>query len=387
MAGLYIHIPFCESRCIYCGFYSTTLAEMKAQYVEAVCREMEMRGSIPGIGGKEGFENLETVYLGGGTPSQLSPALLQRFFDCLSQHADLSSMREITMECNPDDLTDEYVEALRQLPVNRVSMGAQTFSDDRLRFLHRRHTARQVTEAVERLRRIGIRNISIDLMFGFPGETLADWEEDIRQALALQVEHISAYSLMYEEGTALHRMLQQGKISETDEDTYLKMYETLIDRLTAADFEHYEISNFARRTEEAGNFRSKHNSSYWNGTPYIGLGAAAHSYDIDNRWWNVSDVREYIRRISEGGDAVEEREVLDSGTRYDDMVMTALRTADGLRVDAVEERFGTAMKDHLMRNAQPHLEAGRLQLSDGTLSLTRQGLFVSDSIMSDLMYV
>ena len=386
MAGLYIHIPFCESRCIYCGFYSTTLAEMKAQYVEAVCREMEMSGSMPGIGGKEGFENLETVYLGGGTPSQLSPALLQRLFECLSQHTDLSSVREITMECNPD-LTDEYVEALRQLPINRVSMGAQTFSDDRLRFLHRRHTARQVTEAVERLRRIGIRNISIDLMFGFPGETLADWEEDIRQALALQVEHISAYSLMYEEGTALHRMLQQGKISETDEDTYLKMYETLIDRLTAADFEHYEISNFARRTEKAGNFRSKHNSSYWNGTPYIGLGAAAHSYDIDSRWWNVSDVREYVRRISEGRDAVEEREVLDSATRYDDMVMTALRTADGLRVDAVEERFGTAMKDYLMRNAQPHLVAGRLQLADGTLSLTRQGFFVSDSIMSDLMYV
>lgn len=374
MAGLYIHIPFCESRCIYCGFYSTTLAQLKELYVEAVCKEVSNALRF-----KNTFGNFSTVYLGGGTPSQLSPALLHRLFEHLKIGGEANSKRlEITMECNPDDLTDDYAAALRDLPVNRISMGAQTFSDDRLRFLHRRHTSRQVSEAVERLRHVGIDNISIDLMFGFPGETLSDWEADIHQALALQVEHISAYSLMFEEGTPLYALREQGKVKEADEELSLKMYETLIDRLTAAGYEHYEISNFARP-----GFHSRHNSSYWDGTPYIGLGAAAHSYDIDSRWWNVSNVREYIRRVQHDESPIEETEVLNDETRYNDAVMTALRTREGLPL----ERLSESQRQYLLSQARTHLERQLITMEDNHLRLTRQGLFVSDMVMSDLMMV
>ena len=374
MAGLYIHIPFCESRCIYCGFYSTTLAQLKEQYVEAVCKEASNTLHL-----KSTFGNFSTVYLGGGTPSQLPPALLHRLFEHLEIGDEANSKElEITMECNPDDLTDDYAAALRDLPVNRISMGAQTFSDDRIRFLHRRHTSRQVSEAVERLRHIGIDNISIDLMFGFPGETLCDWEADIQQALTLQVEHISAYSLMFEEGTPLYALREQGKVKEVDEELSLKMYETLIDRLTAAGYEHYEISNFARP-----GFHSRHNSSYWDGTPYIGLGAAAHSYDIDSRWWNISNVREYIRRVQHDESPIEETEVLNDETRYNDAVMTALRTREGLPL----ERLSESQRQYLLSQARPHLERQLITMEDNHLRLTRQGLFVSDMVMSDLMMV
>ena len=387
MAGLYIHIPFCQSRCIYCGFYSTTLMELKEAYVEAVCKETL---PCPPREGVKSFGEISTVYLGGGTPSQLSPALLHRLFCHLEESQIIPRLigrgkgegLEIAMECNPDDLTDEYVTVLSNLPINRISMGAQTFSDERLRFLHRRHQARQVDEAVERLRKAGFQNISIDLMFGFPGETLEDWEADIEETLKLQVEHISAYSLMFEEGTRLYKLREEGKVKETDEELYLKMYETLIDRLTAAGYEHYEISNFARP-----GFRSRHNSSYWDGTPYLGLGAAAHSYDIDSRWWNISDVREYIRRIQQGESPIEEKEILSKTTRYDDAVMTALRTSRGLYLKDVETSFGQELKEYLMTNALPHLQEGRLTMENNYLRLTRKGLFVSDSVMSDLMYV
>ena len=388
MAGLYIHIPFCQSRCIYCGFYSTTLTELKEAYVEAVCNET--LHCPPYREGIKSFGEISTVYLGGGTPSQLSPALLHRLFCHLEESQIIPRLigrgkgegLEITMECNPDDLTDEYVTVLSNLPINRISMGAQTFSDERLHFLHRRHQARQVNEAVERLRKAGFQNISIDLMFGFPGETLEDWEADIEETLKLQVEHISAYSLMFEEGTRLYKLREEGKVKETDEELYLKMYETLIDRLTAAGYEHYEISNFARP-----GFRSRHNSSYWDGTPYLGLGAAAHSYDIDSRWWNISDVREYIRRIQQGESPIEEKEILSKTTRYDDAVMTALRTSRGLYLKDVETSFGQELKEYLMTNALPHLQEGRLTMENNYLRLTRKGLFVSDSVMSDLMYV
>jgi len=380
MAGLYVHIPFCKSRCIYCGFYSTTLSQLTEEYVEALCMEISNigKGTWPMILPKD----IKTIYLGGGTPSQLSPALLEKLFGTLEQVCGSLSSMEVTMECNPDDLTTDYIDSLSRLPVNRISMGAQTFSDERLQFLHRRHNSEQVIEAVKRLRDIGIRNISIDLMFGFPGETLDDWEADIQQALQLQVEHISAYSLMFEEGTVLYQLLEEGKVKEINEELSLNMYLTLINRLTEAGYEHYEISNFARP-----GFRSKHNSSYWDGTPYLGLGAAAHSYDIDTRWWNISDVREYIRRIQHGESPVEEREILSNTTRYDDTVMTALRTCQGISIEKVEKLFGSKMKDYLLDNAAPHLLANRLMIDNGRIRLTRQGLYVSDSVMADLMFV
>lgn len=225
-------------------FYSTTSLKLRDDYVDALCREMQMRPSKVALGNDE---PIETIYLGGGTPSQLNGSQLNQIFSAIRKNYTLTENIEITMECNPDDVTGDFCETLKQLPVNRISMGAQTFSNERLRFLHRRHNAREVDEAITRLRNIGIRNISIDLMFGFPEESLSQWVSDIRHAIQLDVEHISAYSLMYEEGTPLYRLLEQEKIREIDEETSRRMYETLIDLLTGAGYEHYEISNFAVR--------------------------------------------------------------------------------------------------------------------------------------------
>lgn len=371
MAGLYIHIPFCESRCIYCGFYSTTRTGLRRRYADALCREMEMRRrEMPGPP--------DTIYLGGGTPSTLGGELLGRVFDYIYKVYDPCE-GEITLECNPDDVTDDFCHALARLPVNRVSMGAQTFSDARLRFLHRRHSAPEVVTAVERLRRADIRNISLDLMFGFPGETPADWQADIDNALQLHPEHLSAYSLMYEEGTPLHRMLTRGEVEEIDEDVSLHMYDMLIDRLTAAGYEHYEISNFA-----LPGHRSRHNSSYWHGVPYVGLGASAHSYSGTTRSWNVDNLQAYLEAI-EAGRLPSESEKLDLTTRYNDLITTALRTREGIALDAMRAEFGPALYGYMMRQAQSQLALGLLQTDGRSLSLTRKGLYVSDAVMVELI--
>jgi oxygen-independent coproporphyrinogen-3 oxidase len=285
---------------------------------------------------------------------------------------------EVTIEMNPDDVTPAWADVLPRLGVNRVSMGAQTFNDERLRFLHRRHTARQVPEAVKILRNAGIRNISIDLMYGFPSETLDDWQRDIDSALALNVEHISAYCLMIEEGTPLWRLkMKDEKLKMPDEELERLMYEVLIDKLTAAGYEHYEISNFAKP-----GYRSHHNSSYWQDVPYIGLGAAAHSYDLKYRSYNVADIQQYIETI-EHGELPSEQEVIDEDTHYNDRITVALRTSDGLDLTTISDRH----RRYCMKEAQRFIDDGLLQLSDNRLSLTRKGLFVSDYIMSSLIMV
>lgn len=363
MSGIYIHIPFCASRCIYCGFYSTTGLELRQKYVDVVCKEMTMR---------EVSSPIETIYFGGGTPSQLTPKQLRQLFLYINK-VYAPHVTEVTIEMNPDDVTPEYAETLSQLGVNRVSMGAQTFNDERLRFLRRRHSSSQVYDAVRILREAGICNISIDLMYGFPGETLDDFRRDIDAALALDVEHISAYCLMIEEGTALHRM----GVEAADEETERAMYEMLIDCLTAAGYEHYEISNFARP-----GYRSRHNSSYWNDTPYIGLGAAAHSYDGHCRSWNVADIRAYIAAI-ERGELPTECEELDADTKYNDRIATALRTRDGLNLGELDERH----RQYCLTEAQRFIADGLLEIVDNSLRFTRCGLFVSNMVMSELMLV
>jgi len=372
--GLYIHIPFCRSRCAYCGFYSSTLTSLRSIYIDALCREMELRRDY--LKG-----NTATIYIGGGTPSQLNAADIKRLFLYIYKVYDVTPDAEVTMECNPDDVTEDFVAMLKDTPVTRVSMGAQTFNDTRLSFLHRRHTAAEVDEAVKRLRKAGITNISIDLMFSFPDETIDEWNSDISHALALQPEHLSAYSLMYEPDTSLWRMLQRGEIAEVSDELSLAMYETLINRMTAAGYEHYEISNFARP-----GMRSRHNSSYWHQTPYIGIGAAAHSFDIKSRQWNVADLRRYIDSIAHGIVPME-REQLDIDTRFNDIVTTALRTSDGISLIRLRETLGEKYGDLLLKSAKPQISGGFMTLQADHLSLTRKGLFISDTIMSDLMIV
>lgn len=373
MAGIYIHIPFCASRCIYCGFFSTTLHKWQEDYVDAIIRELSLRHDY--LSG----EPVETIYLGGGTPSQLSPELLQHLLNAihtLPPGGLEGSLTELTIECNPDDITPEFATLLYNMGINRVSMGVQTFSDHRLQFLRRRHTAHQALSAVSILRQAGIKNISIDLMFGFPDETMEDWQRDIEEALSLDVEHISAYSLMYEEGTPLYAMLERGEINEIDEELSRRMYYHLIDRLTHAGYEHYEISNFSKP-----GFRSRHNSSYWNETHYLGLGAGAHSYDGKSRQWNVCDVKEYIEKIS-AGIIPAEIELIDEQIRYNDLITTALRTRDGISINNCPNA------EFLLRNAQQFIDNQLLALTpDNHLHLTREGLYVSDDIMAELMWV
>lgn len=399
MAGIYIHIPFCESRCIYCGFYSTTSLSLRETYVESLCHEMEMRP--PSLTFNKG-ELINTIYLGGGTPSQLSVSQLQRIFDALYKnygeafpHAEKWDDMEITMECNPDDLTEEYCQQLRQLPINRISMGAQTFSDGRLQFLHRRHRSHQVVQAIERLRDININNISIDLMFGFPGETLQEWEDDITKALALHVEHLSAYSLMYEEGTRLYQLLHNKQVEEIDEEVSLEMYKTLMDKMALAGYEHYEISNFC-----LPGFHSRHNSSYWKEMPYIGLGAAAHSYQRKHlekkekdasqltvaRSWNTANLETYISSIRKG-ERPFESELLDLDTRYNDLITTALRTRDGINIQKLREEFGNNYAKNFVHEAAEKMNRGLMEREDEHIRLTRAGLYISDDIMSDFMQV
>lgn len=375
MAGIYIHIPFCKRRCIYCDFFSTTQSEKKSAYVRALCRELEMRQDY--VGGEE----IETIYLGGGTPSQLTEEELKAIFSSIYHIYKVKTNAEITLEANPDDLTPEYVAMLRRLPINRISMGIQTFQEETLKLLHRRHTATQAIEAFRRCREVGFQNISIDLMYGLPGETLETWKEDLRQAINLRPEHISAYHLIYEEDTALWRLREQHQVEEADEDLSVSLFETLIDHLTEAGYQHYEISNFC-----LSGMHSRHNSSYWTGKKYLGCGPSAHSFNGFSRQWNVASLEGYIKGVEEG-ELDYEVEELDLYTRYNDFVLTSIRTCWGMSLSKLRSEFGEELYRYCMRMAKPHEDQGVLENREGVLRLTRKGIFVSDGIMSDLMWV
>ncbi len=376
MAGVYVHIPFCASRCSYCDFYSTLLmSEVGERYVEAVVAEARLRRSeLRG-------EPVRTLYLGGGTPSQLPVALLSRMVEGLQQFLPLTSVDEFTIEANPDDVTPEWCDAVRSMGINRVSMGVQSFQDPILRLVGRRHTALQAVSAVEILRRAGIGNVSIDLIFGLPGQTLDSWAASVRQAVELMPQHISAYGLTYEKGTRLWHQREQGEVTEVPEEQCLEMYCMLLDMLQDAGYEHYEISNFA-----LPGYRSRHNSSYWNDTPYLGLGAAAHSYDGSVRRSNPCDVKEYMERIASGRVACQE-EVMTRWERYDERVMLGLRTSDGVDADRLWQDFGDQAWQHFSREAGKHMSSGNLMLVGGDrYVLTRDGIMLSDSIIRDLMW-
>ena len=375
MAGIYLHIPFCKTRCIYCDFYSTTRSELKSRYVQALCRELEMRKEY--LKG----ENIETVYFGGGTPSQLEEGDFRQLFETIQKCYGMESCREITLEANPDDLSKEYLQMLSTLPFNRLSMGIQTFDDTTLKLLKRRHDARTAIEAVGRCRQAGFSNISIDLIYGLPGETKERWESDLRQAIDLNVEHISAYHLIYEEDTPIYKMLKQHQVSEVDEDSSLEFFTLLIERLQKAGFEHYEISNFCR----PGKY-SRHNTSYWKGIPYLGCGPSAHSFDGMTREWNVSSIDLYIKGIEENRRAFE-IEQLDQATRYNEFIITTIRTVWGTPIEKLKQTFGNELWEYCRKMAAPYLENGKLEEHEGALRLTREGIFISDSIMSDLLWV
>lgn len=376
MAGIYIHIPFCASRCSYCDFYSTLqLHEAGAPYVEALLAEAGLRcGELRG-------ESVVTLYMGGGTPSQLPLPLLSRLIRGLREVIDLSHVEEFTIEANPDDVTPHWCEVIKSLGINRVSMGVQSFEDDILKLIGRRHDARQVIDAVKCLHDHGIDNISIDLIYGLPGQTVESWTRSVEQAIALRPRHLSAYGLTYEEGTRLWHQRERGEVVEVPEDQCLMMYSILVDRLCAAGYEHYEISNFAMP-----GYHSRHNSSYWQDIPYLGLGAAAHSYDGRVRRSNPCDLRRYMSTVMAGKTACEV-EQLTQWERYDERVMLGLRTSRGVDAERLREDFGDEAWRHFIREAQRHIDAGNLsRIGEKQYVLTSKGIMLSDSVMRDLMW-
>lgn len=375
MAGIYIHVPFCKTRCIYCDFYTRTDISPKNDYVSAVCKELELRKDY--IDG----EPVKTIYFGGGTPSQLSSSDFVRIFEAIQENFHVEPDAEITMEANPDDLSDKYLESVRNLPFNRLSIGIQSFNDKELQFLKRRHSAKRAEEVVLYCKSLGYDNISIDLMYGLPEQTMEIWEQNLKTAISLDVQHISSYHLIYEQGTRLYRMFKMGDVKAVDEDLSVEMFSCMMDRLSDAGFEHYEISNFAKN-----GLYSKHNSSYWLGKKYLGLGPAAHSYDGLNRAWNIASISKYIEGVNNGQPHLE-IEFLDKNTKYNDFILTGLRTKWGVNLGELEKLFGSQLKRYCLNNADKYITRGYVSNENDILKLTREGIFISDGIMSHLMWI
>lgn len=369
MAGIYVHIPFCASRCAYCDFFSTTQLEKRKAYVQALIREMDLRSHyLPS-------NKIKTIYLGGGTPSQLTNKQIQQLLYAIRSHFIEDSETEITLEANPGDLTKERLIDLRSMGINRLSIGIQSFDDSKLRLIGRRHTAEEARDVVRAAKNVGFDNCSIDLIYGLPGQSLDQWKEEVHQALALNVDHISAYCLSYEEGTKLTKMRNNGSIFEVDEDVENEMYDYLVNTLKINGFEKYEVSNFAR-----DNKYSQHNSSYWNDTPYLGLGAGAHSYDGQSRQWNVSSLSDYLLGI-EKGEGYFEREELTDTDRYNEKIMLSLRTSAGLALNLLTEDEAAYVRSQLT----PYINNGCVCVQDGRVVVSLQGTHILNRIIEDLM--
>ena len=361
MAGIYIHIPFCKSRCKYCDFFSTTHLQKQAQYVEALLAEWQIRQH-------QLSEPIHTIYIGGGTPSTLDTAALARILQAILSTCTDHRPHEITIEANPGDITLEKAQAWRAMGINRLSIGIQSFQDHLLQLIGRRHNANQAIQAVQLAQAAGFDNISIDLMYALPDQTMQMWQHDVQQALSLGVQHISTYGLIYEEGTVLTTLLEHGQIEAVDEDTEMLMYDYLVEQLTANGFLHYEVSNFA-----LPNRHSRHNSSYWNHTPYIGLGAGAHSYDGLHRQWNISDLDVYIQRAL-AHDLQPEIETLTPEQKHTERIMLGLRTCQGVPKDMIN-----------ISKALPYLQQGLLRENGNNILATTQGYHILNRIIEDLI--
>ena len=365
---IYLHIPYCHRKCVYCAFYSVVTASDKQAYVDALCRELVMRRH-------EAEHPVHTIYFGGGTPTVLSVGQLGQVVDALREHYDLSELEEVTVEANPEDLTLDYLKGLRSLDFfNRISIGVQSFRDSDLKMLNRRHDAAQAVDAVNNTHAAGFDNISIDLIYGLPQQSLSEWQENLAIAARLPVMHLSAYSLTVENDTMLAMQIEQGRVSMPSEEDVVAQYGTLVDWAEENGFVQYEISNFCRP-----GMQSRHNSRYWNRTPYLGVGAAAHSFDGQHRRWNVADASQYVASVMAGHIAHEEEE-LGLKDAYNEYVMTSLRTVNGIDKSMVFEPF----KSRLERDVRRFVDNGLLIETPTHYRPTPQGLLHADGMASEL---
>lgn len=372
MSGIYIHIPFCASRCIYCDFYSTTIRGKAHEYVDAILKEYEERSDF-----LPSEEPLRTIYIGGGTPSQLPITELKRLIDFFNN----KDVKEFTIEANPEDICEEWAKAVGQYPNIRISIGVQSLNDNELRIINRRHNSKKPLEAVKFLREAGIKNISVDLMYGLPTQSLETWEESINGIIALNPEHISAYCLSVEEESPLRKLIEKGELSPADEDLCLEMAELLRKKLKEAGYIQYEISNYSKP-----GFESKHNSSYWDGTPYLGLGPGAHSYDGKyHRRWNIGDLNSYLN-----GERKEDGETLSDKDIFNETIMLGLRTNKGVSASLFENidnycnYKGDRKKNNYKKAIEGFISRGLLTKKGNNLILSESGLALADEVMREL---
>jgi len=372
MAGLYIHIPFCRQKCHYCNFFSLASRKNQPQLIASILQEMELQQAYPG------GEPLKTIYFGGGTPSLFSPETIENLIQKANDIFGIENNAEITLEANPDDINNGWLAGLRKTSVNRLSIGIQSFFDEDLVYLHRAHNAAEAINAVKSAQEFGFQNLSIDLIYGIP--TLDDerWIENINKALALEVSHISAYALTVEPGTALDLFIRKGKYQNVDDEKAARQFTILMERLAQNNFVHYEISNFC--TE--GNF-SKHNTSYWSGKKYLGIGPSAHSFNGISRQWNVSNISEYIKSINLGI-IPSEKEILTKIQKFNEYLMTSLRTIWGTDLEKIETVFGKEFHDYTLNEIQPSIVKKLAFIANNKIRLTSAGKFFADRIASEM---
>ncbi len=372
MAGIYIHIPFCKQACHYCDFHFSTTLKHKDAMIEALLRELKIRKDYLSS------ENIETIYFGGGTPSLLEPKELERIIHQIQDDFHIINHPEITLEANPDDLNSDYINAIHQLGINRLSIGVQSFLNKDLEWMNRAHNSNQAIDSIKRSQDIGIDNISIDLIYGTPSLSNKEWKENIHKAFELEIRHISSYALTVEQGTALGIWVSKGKVKALDDEQAAEQFEILMEEMSRNNFLHYEISNFCK-----DGYHSRHNSSYWEGKKYLGIGPSAHSFNKTTRQWNVANNHQYIDQLFKD-ELPATTEVLSIEDRINEYLMISLRTSKGISFEYFENEFGSQYFTELKNNFKSFLNNNLLEIENNYCKTTKSGKLMADKIASDL---
>jgi oxygen-independent coproporphyrinogen-3 oxidase len=373
MSGIYLHIPFCKSKCAYCNFFSLVTEKKMDDYVSALKKEIINRKSYLGD------DVVKTIYFGGGTPSLLPIKYVEEILELLHENYNVISNPEVTLEINPDTIDKDKMMALKRLGVNRMSVGIQSFNDDDLRYLGRRHDSRHALQVLDDLSSVGFDRITLDLIYGMPTLTEEKWNHNLDIFFSTGISHLSAYALTVEPKTILGQKIEKEELQEVSEEETIRHYNILVERTKENGFEHYEISNFAKE-----GCRSQHNSIYWKDVKYLGLGPSAHSYDGNSRQWNVSNLTKYIQLIDTDTECYYEKEILSKEDKYNEYVMTSLRTSWGCNVDKIERDYGKSYTQHFLKNVKKYLDAGIMLMKNNNFILTDGGMLFADGIAADL---
>lgn len=373
MSGIYIHIPFCKKACFYCDFHFSVSFKIKEKIITAICQELIIR--------KDFFDPKETIssiYFGGGTPSVLSIKEIDEILGAVYSHYNVEKNAEITFECNPDDLTQDYLRELKFVGINRLSIGVQSFNDEYLKWMNRSHDASQSKKSIEYGAEAGFNNITLDLIYGLPQLSNKEWSANLNEALSLPINHLSAYSLTMEENTPYIKLVNQGKYKKPSDDISSSHYQILVQQTTDLGWEHYEVSSFCK----PGNY-SKHNSSYWSGNKYIGVGPSAHSYDGNSRYWNVSDNKSYLECISTKKRYFESEELTVSN-RVNEYLLTGLRTKWGVDLELLSNKYDYNVMSLFEKDIKYWISLNWLEMKDSNMKLTNKGMLFADHISSTL---